>query len=270
MTDECIHGFPVELCDICTPRQRAEPVVAPARAPRRARPVSLRSDGPSDAPRASRSATRTAAPVAAEPQVRPFASMRAHHWTHRDNLAAIVAEGALLAASSVVPEFDVSAAEVRAARAAAATPDGGSVADHVAFVLTPEALTWQSLRTGAEGDRWSEAARRSRPVDYVMLVVPTVAFGASVIVTDLDAEDPAARSAVGPEAAGTLLRRASLQDPELQRVELLAGPRVPFSAVAVVGVPNDRVRDDVRSVLAEAGGHAPRVAVFPPWFRPTV
>ncbi len=51
-------------------------------------------------------------------------------------------------------------------------------------------------------------------------------------------------------------------------LELLAGPSVPFSSVAVIGVPNDRARQQVKAILAEHGGHAPRVAVFPPWFVP--
>jgi hypothetical protein len=39
--------------------------------------------------------------------------------------------------------------------------------------------------------------------------------------------------------------------------------------VTLVGVPNDKVRDSVKALVADAGGHAPRVAVYPPWFRPS-
>jgi hypothetical protein len=266
VTDECIHGFPIELCDICAPRQRAEPLVPAVKPVRRVRTASFRTEPAGSAPRS----TRASAPVVTEAPVRPFPTLRAHHWTHLDNLGEIVSAGAILASSGVIPDFDVSSPEARARRAATPTPDGATVADHVPFSLTPEALTWESLRTGEEDERWSEAGRRSRPVDFVMLVVPTPAFGASVMISDIEADDADARFAVGPDAGSTLLRRAALRDPELRRVELLAGPRVSFSAVAVVGVPNDRVRDDVRAVLADGEGRAPRVAVFPPWFRPTV
>ncbi len=136
------------------------------------------------------------------------------------------------------------------------------------FTLSPDATRWDELRTGAEGERWSDAARRTKATEYIMLVVPVSAFGASVIVADQDAEAEDVRFAVGPEAATNLIRRTDFTDPEMLGLELLAGPSVPFSAVAVIGVPNDRVRQTVKAVLQDHGGHAPRVAVFPPWFVP--
>ncbi|MES1211928.1 MAG: hypothetical protein ABUT11_00115, partial [Leifsonia sp.] len=58
---------------------------------------------------------------------------------------------------------------------------------------------------------------------------------------------------------------------------LLAPPPVPFSAITLVGVANEPVRDQVRQLLADAGvghasngrseGAAPKVAVYPPWFQ---
>ncbi|WIE75471.1 DarT ssDNA thymidine ADP-ribosyltransferase family protein [Curtobacterium sp. MCSS17_007] len=266
MTDECIHGFPTELCDICAPRQREAPA-APTPAPRRTRiTTSLRS---TPGPLGSGSSLRS--PAAPElPEPRDFGALRAHHVTHVDNLAAIVAEGAVLAADAATPAVDVSAPETRAARAEATAPDGGPVSGHVAFTLSPDATRWDELRRGAQGARWSDAARRTRATEYVVLVVPVSAFGASVIVADQDAEAEDVRFAVGPEAATNLIRRTDFTDPEMHGLELLAGPRVPFSSVAVIGVPNDRVRQQVKALLAEHRGHAPRVAVFPPWFVPPV
>ncbi|MBT2501964.1 DarT ssDNA thymidine ADP-ribosyltransferase family protein [Curtobacterium sp. ISL-83] len=261
MTDECIHGFPTELCDICSPRQR-DPLLDAVPAPRRTRiTTSLRS-----APTAS--ASRAAAAALAEPRV--FATLRAHHVTHVDNFASIVSDGAISAADQAPVSVDVSSPETRAARAATYAPDGTPVAAHVPFTLSPDATRWDELRRGAEGERWSDAARRTRATDYVVLVVPVSAFGASVIVADKDADLEDARFAVGPEAATNLIRRTDFTDPEMHELELLAGPSVPFSAVAVVGVPNDRIRQDVKAILSEYGGHAPRVAVFPPWFVPPV
>jgi hypothetical protein len=261
---ECIHGFPTELCDICSPRQRPESADAPKTpAPRRTRiSTSLRSEKPSAA------AKRGAAAATPELPVRVFSALRAHHWTHLDNLGGIVSDNAIHASTTATPDIDVSAPETRAARAATTTPDGSAVTEHVPFELTADADAWDQVRSGAEQPRWSDAARRTRGTDYVMLVVPTPAFGDSVILSDVPADDPAARFAVGPDAATALLRRAAIADPEMIRAELLAGPSVPFTSVAVIGVPNDRMRDDVRALLADAGGHVPRVAIFPPWFRP--
>ncbi|GGK93715.1 hypothetical protein JOE58_002321 [Curtobacterium luteum] len=267
MTDECIHGFPTELCDICAPRQRETPAEPAAPAPRRTRITTDLRSTPAPA-RVPGGPLRSAVPDLPEPRV--FASLRAHHATHIDNLPGIVAAGAITAAVDTVPVVDVSSTATRAARSEASAPDGSPVAAHVTFSLSPDATRWDELRRGAEGERWSDAARRTRATDYIVLVVPVAAFGASVIVADQDAEAEDVRFAVGPDAATNLIRRTDFTDPEMHGLELLAGPSVPFSSVAVIGVPNDRARQEVKSILAEHGGHAPRVAVFPPWFVPPV
>ncbi len=179
MTDECIHGFPTELCDICAPRQRETPAEPTAPAPRRTRiTTDLRSTpAPSRVPGGP---LRSAVPDLPEPRV--FASLRAHHATHIDNLPGIVSDGAIVAAAEANPAVDVSSTATRTARSEASAPDGSPVAGHVAFALSPDATRWDELRRGAEGERWSDAARRTRATDYVVLVVPVSAFGASVIV----------------------------------------------------------------------------------------
>lgn len=264
VTDECIHGFPTELCDICSPRQAEVPATTTP-APRRTRITTDLRSTPAP-PRGSSSLRSPAAPELPEPRV--WASLRAHHATHVDNLASIVTDGVILAADTATPVVDVSSTATRTARAEASAPDGGPVSGHVPFTLSPDATRWDELRHGAEGERWSDAARRTRATEYVVLVVPVTAFGASVIVADQDAEAEDVRFAVGPDAATNLIRRTDFTDPEMHDLELLAGPSVPFSSVAVVGVPNDRVRQQVKALLAEHRGHAPRVAVFPPWFVP--
>ena len=50
--------------------------------------------------------------------------------------------------------------------------------------------------------------------------------------------------------------------------EVLVPESGPFSSGTLVGVPNDKVRDAVKETLADLGDAAPRVAVYPPWFRP--
>jgi hypothetical protein len=260
VTDECIHGFPIELCDICSPRQRDPEDIIKTPTPRRSRvTTSLRS---------TPSTPGGKVPEQVLPATRDFGALRAHHVTHIDNLAAIVAEGAVLASDQATPVVDVSSAATREARGAATAPDGSSVAGHVPFTLSPDARRWDELRSGAEEARWSDAARRTRATEFVVLVVPQPAFGASVILADTDADDPDVRFAVGPDAATNLLRRTDITDPSMHGVELLAGPRVPLSSVALVGVPNDRVRQQVKAVFAEQGGPAPRGAGVPPGVGP--
>ncbi|ROP63276.1 uncharacterized protein DUF4433 [Curtobacterium sp. PhB130] len=270
MTDECIHGFPTELCDICAPRQRELPDVPKTPAPRRTRvSTSLRSTPGGSPARARATALRTAEPEM--PAARVFGTLRAHHVTHIDNFDGIVADQAILASDRVTPSYDISAPALRESRAAATAPDGSSVAAHVPFSLSPDGARWDEVRRGAlDETRWSDAARHTRGTDYVVLVVPTAAFGASVILSDTDADAEDVRFAVGPEASANMLRRTDLTDPEMHGLEVLAGPSVPFTSVAVIGVPNDRARHAVKDILAEHGGHAPRVAVFPPWFVPPV
>ena len=87
-----------------------------------------------------------------------------------------------------------------------------------------------------------------------MLVVPVSAFGASVIVADQDADADDVRFAVGPDAGTNLIRRTDFTDPEMHGLELLAGPSVPFTSVAVIGVPNDKAWQTVRAVSPTTAG----------------
>ena len=55
----------------------------------------------------------------------------------------------------------------------------------------------------------------------------------------------------------------------LDGAELLVRECLPLDDVALIAVANEPVRDRVRAELAAAGVRA-RVAVYPPWFQPTV
>jgi len=258
---ECIHGFDEGLCDICYPRRAA---TAPG--PRSARAAT--------GPRASRPAGRSGGSrpsSPADPSAPPLtlATQRAFHFTHLRNLEAIVVDGALRAAAA--PELDLSSPTVRALRAETEADRGRSVAEYVAFHASPQATRWREVRDGAPGPHWSDAARRLRPSEFVVLVAPAAALGDELVATDGDAAAPASRFAVGPDAATALLRRVRHADPQLADVELLAPDAVPLSGIALIGVPNEPVRDRVRAMLAEDGraGPAPKIAVYPPWFAPS-
>jgi hypothetical protein len=262
---ECIHGFEEGLCDICFPRQAPEPVRRATATARR--PAASRSGG-------SGATTRVQPARTSSRPTMLLNTQRVYHVTHLRNLEAIVIDEAIRADAS--PEVDVSSATTRELRRSTELATGGSVADRVPFQLSPNAERWNELRTGAKGVHWSDAARAANPLEFVILVTSAGAVGPDVIFANGDAAAPATRFAVGDD--GTALLRATYAlDPELLDAELLAAAPVPFSAITLVGVANEPVRDQVRELLADAGvghdsngrsgGAAPKVAVYPPWFQ---
>jgi hypothetical protein len=247
VADECIHGFEAGFCDICYP----------APVPEQAKPVRV----------STASGARKPNPrVAGAPRVAPFslATQRFFHVTHLRNLEAIMHTGEIRA--DVSPEIDVSSAITRELRAGAGLADGTTVAQHVAFYASPTAARWAELRDGAEGPHWSDEARAAKPAEFVLLAVPATALGTEIVAADADAAAPATRFAHGVADATQLLRRLRADDPDFLTAEVLVPHAVPFDSVALIGVANDRVRDTVRDMLGTAGGYAPKVAVYPPWF----
>ena len=191
-------------------------------------------------------------------------TQRVYHVTHLRNLEAIVIDEAIRA--DAAPEVDVSSATTRELRRSVELATGGTVADRVPFQLSPNSSRWNELRSGAAGVHWSDAARAANPLEFVILVTSAGAVGPDVLFANGDAAAPATRFAAGD--AGTALLRASFAlDPDLLDAELLAAAPVPFSAITLVGVANEPVRDLVRQLLADVGGAAPKVAVYPPWFQ---
>lgn len=241
MADECIHGFEAGLCDICYPRVAPEP-----------RKVA----------RVATGTRKPAARAAGAPSVAPYslATQRFFHVTHLRNLEHIVHEGQLRADAE--PVVDVSSATTRELRAAADLADGSTVAEHVAFYVSPTADRWTELRDGAVGPHWSDAARAAKPTEFVLLAVPATVLGDGIVAADADAAAPATRFAIGKTDATNLLRRL----PDFLTAEILVPHSVAFEDVAMVGVANDRVRDEVRDLLASTEGFSPKVSVYPPWF----
>ncbi|ROQ37399.1 uncharacterized protein DUF4433 [Frondihabitans sp. PhB188] len=259
---ECIHGLDIELCDICTPRKRDEAQELPA--PARRSPVSTARAV--RAPSTLRTPKVKAPSDPALPDV-DLAAMRVHHWTHLTNLPAIIADGALRAVAE--PELDVLSPEARTRRSEVTVPSGASVSAHVPFALTPDAASWDAVRHGAAGAEWSAAARATRATDFVVLVAPVKSVGDGFVFADGDAAAPLTRFAEGLEEGAKLARRASLADPELAQAEFLIPDAFDLAGVTLIGVPNDRARDEVKALLREYSGKAPRVAVYPPWFKPS-
>ncbi|MCS0500305.1 DUF4433 domain-containing protein [Protaetiibacter mangrovi] len=247
---ECIHGFDEGLCDVCFPRTPVTPTrVAPTRT------ATARTPG--------RPAARTAASVGAPASLR-LPGRRVQHVTHLRTLESIALDGELRADAE--PDVDVSSATTRELRATATVPDGRSVASLVAFSIAPDSTRWQELREGALGSHWSDAARAAKPTEFAILALPVDALGSDVVFADGDAGAVATRFAAGVEAGTAALRRLHASDPEFRDAELLVAGPVPIDAIAVITVANDRVRDEVRALFADAGRPVPRIAVYPPAF----
>jgi hypothetical protein len=245
MADECIHGFEAGFCDVCFPAPVPEQI-KPVRAPAGTR--------------------KPAARVAGAPHVAPFslATQRFFHVTHLRNLEAIMHTGEIRA--DATPVVDVSSAVTRELRAGADLADGTTVAEHVAFYASPIAARWAELRDGAVGPHWSDEARDAKPSDFVLLAVPATLLAVDMVAADADAAAPATRFALGQTDATQLLRHVRVDDPDFLATEVLIPHAVPFDSVALIGVANDRIRDQVRAMISDAGGYAPKVAVYPPWF----
>ena len=247
---ECIHGFPEGLCDSCYPRKAPEPVRAVRTAAGRAARPPVRASGTSSAPATLKLQGR-----------------RVFHITHVRTLESIALDGALLPGST--PDVDISSETARELRASATVPDGRSVAEFIPFFLAQEATRWQEVRDGAEGTHWSDAARAAKATDFVILVVPVDALGADVVFADGDAAGSATSFAEGLDEGTLALRRVHAVDPDFRDAELLVSQPVALDAVAIITVANEKVRDTVRGIFANAGITAPRIAVFPPAFLPT-
>ncbi len=258
-SQECIHGFEIELCDLCSPRRAPEPARPARRAPQ---------ERPPRAPGASTRRPASAGPrVSRGPVVDP-AQHRVFHVTHRDTLEWILDTGVLTAGAE--PPVDLSTPLIRELRATAPAGedrDGAdlSVADCVAFALSDQASWWRDLREGAlDRTRWSDAARATRPTDLVVLVA-RLGDLPSAVVTDADAASTVARLARTPEEITRTVARVRSGTGALEGEALVPG-EVPFDAIVLIGVANEPARDRVREMLAAAGHGNVRVLLSPEWF----
>lgn len=87
-------------------------------------------------------------------------------------------------------------------------------------------------------------------------------------MTDGDATGALIRFGTGRESSARILQalRADDESETSLDAEFLVKDAFGFERVTLIGVSNERVRDEVNALVAEAGFRA-RVAVYPPWFR---
>jgi hypothetical protein len=243
---ECIHGFDDGLCDICFPRI---PVVKDDAGTTAAR-------GRASATAARRSSARASAKTTTAPVSRhqaPIGPRRIYHVTHLNNLESILTEGAITAGAK--PNFDLLAPDARVERDGIEVLPGTQLTEFVPFSLSPNATWWNDVRSGAHYSSWSAEARSVPATQYV------------VCDSDVSGSDP--HFGVGPVAGASLLQRTLFADPDLLEPEVLAPRSYSIDDVVLLAVPNEPVRDKVKAMLKAAGGHAPKLAVYPPWFQPT-
>jgi hypothetical protein len=286
LADECIHGFDDGLCATCFPPKTPEveqstAVSAPVRGSTRS---TARTATASARTATAESAARAARPAAAKATGRPLTAppvdvgaMRVYHVTHLDNLARILGSGAIVPdAAGADPVVDLAAPAVREFRRGREVSGvDATLADYVPFLLTPDALVWDAVRTGTPDPRLSEEAVLRPAADHVMLVSSVASTrgaataAGAVAVSDVDAALPGAELATEwPEVERLLRRIGHPDDPSrLVTAEFLVRGEVPLERIAVIAVANERVRDRVRAALAAVGART-RVAVYPPWFLP--
>jgi len=211
---------------------------------------------------------------------------RIYHVTHVDNLASILESGNIYADLSeswgARPTVDISSPEAREARRAIAVTDevDTTVASYVPFALSPKSSLWESVVVGAGDPRLSASVARAAASDFVMLVstvkqVIDLHAGtedsarASIVASDRDAAHPLATFAATRAPVERMLRklRADTDGDSILNAELLVEDSFPIELLTLIGVANDRSRDAVKSILADAQ-YRTKVAVYPPWFRP--
>lgn len=261
---ECIHGLEAGLCDQCFPKAVPLLEIVTAAGQRNAR--------------AKAAVTRRAASAASK-TVESVGDQRIYHLTHVRNLPQILSAGELLADASDAwvdrPAVDLSSADTRESRRATAVSGLGSanVAEFVPFFLVPNATIWEDIRANTPDPRLSSDARDVVVADFVLLV-STVKQAAedtddgAIVVTDGDAAHVLTRFAASTESSERMLRRLRADDnvETIVEAELLVKDRYPFELVTLIGVANDRARDEVKAIL-KSSAHSPKVAVYPPWFQ---
>lgn len=208
---------------------------------------------------------------------------RIYHMTHIKNLPGILSGGILQAHSSEAGRptlvVDIAAPDTRETRRTTElTEQEDSVARYVPFFLSPDARLWDSIRSGESDPRLAAEVAGFASTEFVVLVstIKDVFAHADSVeqveysITNGDAAGVLTRFGTGREGVERMVRglRANEESEEILDAEFLVKEAFPFELVSLIGVKNERVRDEVKSLLAHSSQRA-RVAVYPPWFQPS-
>ena len=183
-----------------------------------------------------------------------------------NNLEAILLSGCLLAdTKQPQPVVDISSTGNRDERRAASV-DTETVAQYVPFFVTPDSAVWEGIRSEAPDSRLSADARHHAPAEFVMLVSTVDRAGReNAVIAVGDAADAGTRFVTAAELMGRELHRLHEDADALRQAEFLVWESFPFESITLIGVANDRARDEVKDILRSAA-HKPKVSVYPPWF----
>lgn len=190
---------------------------------------------------------------------------RIYHLTHKNNLAAILSNGSLVA--DATPDVDISSPQTRERRRSIAVTAEESAAEFVPFFLTPNPTIWEGIRSGEADPRLSGDVVHSPAADFVLLV-STVSLSSeqNTVVADGDAAGSLTRFSATREAGDRMLRRLQDDEDSIIAAEYLVKDAFPFDLVTLIGVANDKARNEIKAIL-KSSGFSPKVAVYPPWFQ---
>lgn len=205
------------------------------------------------------------------------------HFTHLDNLPAVLAAGALLADAEVrrglVTDVGDTGIKTTRRRRRVPLPPGGVVADYVPFYFAPRSPMLYRIccdhRDGVPG-RYPHG---EDPLVYVVSSVDRIdAAGRPWVATDGNAAVAVSRfTATAADLAGLVdwpLMEAGYwasdtADPDRERrrmAELLVHRRLPLSAVAGFATRTEERARQVRTLLAAAGRPGDYVSVRAGWY----
>ena len=268
VADECIHGFDDGLCAQCFPPP--EPVVAAVPLARVSRSrTSLTSPARTTSVRGAKRRVPGESPASSKPII--ASEQRLYHVTHIDNLPAILSTSFLKADADGrgVADVDVATPLARKTRRDARISENDtSVAEYVPFYLSPDAKLWNTMRSGGEDWRITPAPRAAADFVVVGSTVGKAIDAGECVVSNADAGSVLANFAATPEDVAKAVRRlrANEESGEILEAELLVHDTLSFDAITLIGVGNDKVRVQVKRMLA-AEGFGQKVAVYPPWFQ---
>lgn len=207
-----------------------------------------------------------------------------YHFTHLDNLPAVLAEGGLLADTAVPPGVlatEVGDADVKGTRRRRRVPagPGGVVADYVPFYFAPRSpMLFRIARDHEDGVPGRYPDGEDPLVYLVSSVELVVASGRPWLATDGNAAVAVTRFSGTVAELATLVDWPLMQrtywagdaeDPDRERrrmAELLVHQRLPLTALRGFATRTTERARQVRVALAAAGRAADYVAVRPSWY----
>lgn len=205
------------------------------------------------------------------------------HFTHIDNLPAIIASGSLhsdAVTRAVGPVTEVGDPYIKAERRnrAVPVPPGGVVGDYVPFYFAPRSPMMFRIASDCRDGVAGRYSGGDRPLVYLWTRVSTlVTAGVRCLVTDGNAAAAATTFRADPGEAATLVDwplmrekhwRDTEADPDRRRrraAELLAHGSVPLSAIEGCAVYSDKHVEAVR-MTGSSTSFTQCVLVRPSWY----